>query len=171
MAEPITLDEARINARVTSTRENDLINGWIVTGREWVEEYTGHTLVPREIRDSFDHFGTLKLSGWPIADDASIVITYLSGGTEEPLSGYRLAIGRRPALLVPGVASWRRGLCTSDAVWATYTAGYPTPAQVPAKMKSAILLIVKGLYDDRVLTPEVEAAAKALCRHYRLRRV
>ncbi len=36
-----------------------------------------------------------------------------------------------------------------------------------AEMKTAILMIVKGLYDDRLISEVVEDAATVLCRAYR----
>ncbi len=48
MTEPVTLELAKLNARVDGNAEDALIEGWIVTGRRWVESYTGHILVARD---------------------------------------------------------------------------------------------------------------------------
>jgi hypothetical protein len=42
-----------LNARVDGSSEDALIAGWIVTGRRWVEKYTGQVLVAREVPDQF----------------------------------------------------------------------------------------------------------------------
>jgi uncharacterized phiE125 gp8 family phage protein len=166
--EPTSLAAAKSQLRVDGTEEDGLIANLITAAREEVEAATGLILTLRATRDSFDRTGTLELSGWPIADDAAVTVTYLAdGGTMEPLLGYRLANGKRPAKLVPDGASgyWRLG---PDAILATYQAGYATPADVPFMLKAAILLLVSIEYERRAPTAEEGSRLESIYGRYRL---
>jgi uncharacterized phiE125 gp8 family phage protein len=170
--EPVTLAQAKLNARVESTREDDLIAGWIITGRRWVENYTGHVLVARDVEEQFTGFDRLQLRAWPIAADAVPFVTYADAAGEAiNVSTVSLNLSRRPARIMPWIGARWPSVASSTVVSVTVRAGYASPAEVPAEFVSAILLIVKGMYDDRRLTPDIIAAAKALCHEYRLRRV
>jgi uncharacterized phiE125 gp8 family phage protein len=175
MAEPITLAEAIANLRVDSSDEDALIEALIIAAREYVENYTGLLLVAREVRDSFDGRRPFELSGWPVADDATVAISYLDdGGTSQPLLGYRLSTGKRPARLLATSASGSGFAVGPDAVWATYMAGYPTPADVPQALKQAMLLLVGHWYGNREavnvgnITSELPFTVQALLAPYRL---
>ena len=53
MAEPVSVDTAKLHLRVTDTSEDTLIGGYITAAREWVENYTGQILVQREVVQPF----------------------------------------------------------------------------------------------------------------------
>jgi uncharacterized phiE125 gp8 family phage protein len=170
--EPVTLAMAKLNARVSGVSEDSLIADWIIAGRRWVENYTGHILVARDVSEQFTSFQRLQLRAWPIPANAVPVVTYTDAAGEivtVPAAGANLL--RRPAWAVPAVGGRWPPLGYRTTVTVTIAAGYSSPADVPADFKSAILLIVKGLYDERELTENVEAAARRFCRHYRIRRV
>jgi uncharacterized phiE125 gp8 family phage protein len=173
--EPVTLAEAKLNARVDSSDEDSLFEGWIAVGRRWVENYTGLILTRREVTQTFDAFGRLRLYAWPIDPDTPVTLTYLdANGIEQTVGsgGYRLSTSRRPAALSPVVgACWPSALAAPDAITATFEAGYADPADVPWELKAAILAISKGLWKDRMITPDVEQACKAVCFPYRLESV
>jgi uncharacterized phiE125 gp8 family phage protein len=170
--EPVTLAQAKLNARVESTREDGLIAGWIITGRRWVENYTGHILVARDVTEQFTGFSRLQLHAWPIATDAVPTVSYSdAAGSSVTVAAIGASLLRRPAWVVPAAGSRWPSIGYRTSVTVKIRAGYASPADVPAEFKSAILLIVKGLYDDRRLTPEIEASARLLCNEARRRRV
>jgi uncharacterized phiE125 gp8 family phage protein len=164
--EPVTLDEAKLAARIDSDDEDTLIASWITVGRRWVESYTGHVLVQRDVTERFDCFGKMRLRAWPVAPDAAVTLTYSDAtGAQQVFDGFRLDAVERPALLLPNLGT---GWPSSAGVTATFQAGYASPADVPAEMKAAIQIIVTGMLKHRVLTDEYERAAASLCQAYKV---
>lgn len=170
MTEPVSVATAKLNSRIDGDEEDALIASWIVTGRRWVENYTGHILVQRDVTERFDDFRRMRLRAWPIAPDADVLLTYTdTAGVSQIFADYRLDVGERPALLQPAFGvSWPFGSGGSRSVSATFRAGYATPEDVPAEMIAAILVIVDGLWKHRTLTDDHERAAASLCRSYQV---
>lgn len=180
--EPILLEDARKHLRLQfdndasyDDSQDALIGGLIVAAREWVENFTGLALVEREVTDAFDRFGILELSGWPLASDGTIALTYLDGnGVAQTQSGYRLLNGKRPARLLPTIGeSWPSAYYCHASVTATYTAGV-WEAGVPQSLKQAMLLLIGGWFSVRETAVvgatilDVPFAVDALARPYRL---
>jgi len=172
MPEPIDRDEAKRHCRVLHDDENDLIDGLIVAAREWVENFTGHTLVQREVTQRLSCFRHPRLFAWPIADDATVTATYVdSDGATQPLTGARLIFGNGWAELATAFGSaWPTSYGPATV---SVEAGYATADDVPQSMKQAILLLVGHWYanreavSDKAMT-EVPFAVEALCQPYRM---
>lgn len=170
MAEPVSLEEALAHVRVDSPDEDALIEALRSAAREHVEAFTGLTLTEREITDTFNCFGYAELSGWPIAADATVALEYVDGnGVTQTQAGYRLLAGKRPARLMPSFGeSWPAVHYQGHAVTATYTAGYPTPEDVPQSLKQAILGWLQIFYERRAPTDDERRALDSLCWPHRL---
>jgi uncharacterized phiE125 gp8 family phage protein len=174
MAEPVTLEEAKVHIRVTADDEDDLITALIIAARQWVEMFTGLILVEREVFDAFDSFDCMALSGWPIASDATLVVGYVDGaGDTQAADDWWLKTGRRPARVSSTVgATWPTPYEGSEVVTVTYTAGYATPADVPQALKQAMLLLIGHWYSRRetvvvgATVAEVPLAVSSLVRPY-----
>lgn len=172
MPEPIDRDEAKRHCRVLHDDENDLIDGLIVAAREWVENFTGHILVQREVTQQLSCFRHPRLFAWPIADDATVTATYVdSDGATQPITGARLIFGNGWAELATAFGStWPTSYGPATV---TVEAGYATADDVPQSMKQAILLLVGHWFanresvSDKAMT-EVPMAVDALCRPYRM---
>ncbi|QQN73949.1 phage head-tail connector protein [Croceicoccus sp. YJ47] len=162
MALPVSLDEAKRQLRVIGDDENDTIADFIKDAAGWVEEYTGHLLEPREVRERFSSFERLQLRHWPISNET--VIVTVSGTV---LADARLLSAVRPARLLPAAdAAWPR-LNGGDVVEVTYIAGYSTPADVPRNFVRAMLVLIGGYDADREggeVFQAAEETAKRLCR-------
>lgn len=172
MPEPITLEEAKNHCRVLSADDDDLIASLIIAAREWVENYTGHILVLRDVTQRFSSFARPRLFAWPIADDATVTATYVdSDGATQPLTGARLIFGNGWAELATAFGStWPTSYGPATI---TVEAGYATADDVPQSMKQAILLLVGTYYAQResVSTAEMKEvphAVDSLLRPYRL---
>lgn len=166
MAEPVELDEAKAQLRIEHDDEDGQILGLISAGREWVENYTGLILAPREVTETFDALCSYQqLDAWPIDTDGTVTITYLdAAGTEQSLAGSRLMASRRPARISAAIgSSWPATYKAGEAISVTFTAGYPTPDDVPWALKQAILLHIQAMYDQGALGSAEEAALKSLC--------
>ncbi|MES2173851.1 MAG: head-tail connector protein [Pseudomonadota bacterium] len=172
MAEPVTLPQAKAHCRVLSDDEDGLIAALITAAREWVENFTGHILVQREVTQRLSCFRYPRLFAWPIADDATITATYVdSDGATQTLTGARLIFGNGWTELAAAFGStWPTSYGPATV---TVEAGYPTAADVPQSMKQAILLLVAHWFanreavSDKTMT-EVPMAVEALCRPYRM---
>lgn len=172
MPEPVTLAEARAHCRVLSTDEDDLITALIIAAREWVENFTGHILVQREVTQRLSCFKRPRLFAWPIADDATVTATYVdSDGATQALNGARLIFGNGWAELATAFGSaWPTSYGPATV---TVEAGYATAEDVPQSMKQAILLLVAAWFANREAVSDkamVEApfAVEALCQPYRM---
>lgn len=172
MPEPITRDEAKLHCRVLHDDENDLIDGLIVAAREWVENYTGHILVQREVTQRLSCFNWPRLYAWPIAEDATVAATYVdSDGATQAIDGARLIFGNGWAELATAFGSaWP---ISYGPATVTVEAGYATADDVPQSMKQAILLLVAAWFANREAVSEkamteVPFAVEALCQPYRM---
>ena len=78
-----------------------------------------------------------------VAPDATVLISYTdTAGVPQTLTGYRLDVGDRPALLQPALgSSWPFAAGGAGSVSVTLQAGY-AEGEVPAEMVAAILAIV-----------------------------
>lgn len=174
MTEPVTLEQAKLHLRVDADDEDTLIGALIVAAREWVENYTGLLLVQRPVTVNFGAFcGRMELNVWPIATAPGLAVTYTdAAGATQTVAGARVRGAARPAAIVPAFgAVWPSA--SSDPVTVTITAGYADPADVPASLVAAMLLIVGNLYASREsdvvgMTYASTGAVESLCRPYRM---
>jgi uncharacterized phiE125 gp8 family phage protein len=172
MDEPITTEEAKLHLRVDFSTDDSVIDGYIAAARDWVEGETGVALVVQEVAQRLSSFcGTVRLSGWPIIADAPITITYLDrSGTSQSITDAVIAGTTRPATLLPAVGTqWP---LYANAILATYTVGYADPADIPAGLKQAMLVMLTAFYEDREggdLFASCENAARSLCRRHKRR--
>lgn len=170
MAEPVTLEQAKAHCRVLHDDEDNLINALIIAAREWVEHFTGHILVKREIVQRLN-WSAPRLFAWPIADDAEPSVSYLdSDGAPQTLADARLIFGNSYAQIAPAFgANWPTAY---GPVTVTVEAGYGSPEDVPQSLKQAMLLLIGHYYVNRQAvsdktTSEVPMAVEALCMPYR----
>lgn len=198
--EQITLAEAKLHCRVdsypdltnqTANAEDALITELIVAAREWCENDIGRALVPQTFE--FTTSAWPYSSGWgggtevllpmsPISSVSSVV--YLDvAGTPVTLadSAYTLNNWSEPGWLysVAGTA-WPTAMSAPNAITIRYLAGYTLPNGSPADMplpksiKSAMLLIVGHLFENREQSTELKLmnlplAAESLLDRWRLR--
>lgn len=172
MTEPVSLEEAKAQLRITDdASEDDLITALIVAAREHVEGYTGLVLAQRQIIQTLGSFGgRIDLHAWPIISVDSIEYRDASGTAQEiATDGWYLATGRRPARLSPAIGTiWPTTSLLPDAVTITMTAGYAEAAAVPQSIKQAMLLLVQIDYERRPATEDEERAIETKLGPHRL---
>jgi uncharacterized phiE125 gp8 family phage protein len=173
MAEPITLTELKVHLDIQRDDQDAMLTGFIAAAREWVENATGLILAPRAVTQAFNGFGTLVLHAWPIAALPELEVKYTdAGGITQTVTDARLALGRRPATVLPAFgAAWPTH--SGEEVIVSVAAGYVSPDDVPAALKAAMLLICGSLYmhrEDAVVgvsyTPT--RTVEMLCAPYRM---
>ena len=143
-APPIMLAEVKAHARVSHDDEDLLLQHYIDAATAWLDGpagILGRCLVTQTWRAEFNAVtGPIRL---PFPDTVidSAVFTDAEGG--ELIHAFELQ-DQRP-LLRPIT-----GLGRSAAI--TFTAGYGAPAEVPAAIRQAMLLLVTQWYEHRQVT-------------------
>ncbi len=169
--EPVTLAEAKAQCKVLDDSKDGEIAGYIVSAREYVENYTGHILVRRTITEQRDSFGNfLELRWRPIASIDEIGYTD-SGGAAATYAGFVPTAARYPARVYPATNDWWPTLGTNGEVTVAYTAGY-AEGEVPAALTQAMLLLIAQWHTNAEASlaeqiKEAPFAVTALCDQYR----
>jgi len=175
-AEPLTLAETKLHLRVDHDTDDSLITALIATAREWVESYTGKSLVEqtRQITLSSWPYAPLRLHGGPVQEISSV--KYLDKtGTEQTVAEtvYWLTPGGEISLDY-GQTWPSEQLRGPDGIAITYVSGYPAletetevpvedgeegetetvtiedPAgNIPRQFKQAMLLLIGAWYELR----------------------
>ena len=156
-AEPVSLAEAKLHLHVDIDDEDTLISALIQAAREYVENHTGRSFVERTYRADIPYFADCtRLPHKPIIAVSSV--QYYTAASPQVLTtldalNYSLT---RDLLVRSNVGVWPAVYPRPDAVQITYTAGYPSTASpidaasdVPAAIKSAILLTIGDLFENR----------------------
>jgi len=158
VVEPVTLSEAKAHCRVDASADDALIQGYITTAREWVEDYIDRALVTQQLVMKLDAFpAEIELPRPPMIASGTataVTITYVTGdaGGTATLSGASYRVDRDAT---PGVirnlygGSWPSHLLDQNSVTVTWWAGYGDTTSVPQRVKSAILMCVHELYEKR----------------------
>lgn len=154
---PVTLAEAKAYLRVDSDDENALIRSLIAAGTTMAEAYAVRQFITGTYTlkcDDFpDLFGPIVLPRTPFQSLTSIQYVG-TGGTVTTLStdyyetnsdDVSAKVVLKPNQEWPEVQSEKY-----EAVTVTYVAGYgDTPADVPETARTAVLLLVGHLYENR----------------------
>lgn len=179
-AEPmLTLDDAKAHLRVDHSDEDELITGLIAAAEAHLDGYggtLGRALITQTWAVEFQAFRTrLDL---PLAPLQSATIQYYdSTNTLQTLSSSIYAVlsdGLGPYVTLKYNQQWPQTYTRDDAVKVTWVAGYGATAEsVPAAIRSAILMLVAHLYDNRSAvnvgnsTTELPLAVTALLAPFR----
>lgn len=140
-----------------TTYDDDLLTAIITASREYVEDITRRFLLTQ----TWDYY----INGWPTANyiklpggnlqsvtsvkwkDTDGTETTLTATTDYLVEPNGEGIGR---IVLPYGETWPSGtLYPSNPITIRYVAGWTTAALVPAKIRSAILLICADLYVNR----------------------
>lgn len=174
-SEPVSLDEAKLHARIDTTEEDAAVTAMIVSAREMVERATGRCLVTQTWTLTLDRWPgnrdewwdgvregpiTILDSAWvelrktPIGaitsvvtkDEADVATTWDSANYYlERQPNGFGRLVRKRGQVWPIVVSR-----TAGAIQITFTAGYGANASdVPAALRQAIKLLVAHWYQNR----------------------
>lgn len=154
-AEPVTLAEAKAQARVDHADEDALIAGLIAAATQHLDGWEGtlgRALVTQTWAARYPGFGcVLRLPLRPVQSVTSVVYRDATGAEETLDAGlYRLQADELGAY-VERVAEtvWPETAARSDAVTVTFVAGYGDPADVPRPIRQAMLMLIEHWYDNR----------------------
>lgn len=174
--EPITLAEAKLQARISDDASNALLRSYIQTARQTAEDTLGYGLYTQTWKLVLSAFAEviplpmalqLQNDGGASPSTAIVVTYYDPNGSLQTLSSsyYLVDTTRRPAGITrapsyawPSVQADR----LTGPVMITYVVGWTTVAAIPERIKQGIRSYVTYLDLDRDgLEPNAKAAREA----------
>lgn len=159
--EPVTIAEAAQHLRLLGSPiyEVDKLTMCLQAAREWVENATGVLLVQREVTAYAPIFADyLVLPHRPVQSITSVKYYDEDNALQTASTAlYGLHANIDSVYRVDG-QDWPDTFTRPDAVQVTYQAGYASgspvnyQANIPAALKSAVLLITAELFEQREVT-------------------
>lgn len=156
----LTLAEAKkyLRYEAADTSNDDALNLIIDAGQRYIENYTGHILVQRQVTETLTTFPVARITGqvpyhdlrWKPYVADTLAVTYLDAVYEsaefEDVTIYNHAGATR---VIP-TSSWPGAFI---GVTLTYSAGYATAAAVPDDLMLA-LAVFASMTDEERSAPE-----------------
>jgi len=183
--EPVSATEVKKHLRLVTTTaeatayttEDDLLNRLITAARTQAEQETGRKFITQTMTMYLDRWPDERFIKVPYPTLQSAVVTYrLSDDDDydETLTTADVDIVSEPGRIVlqPN-ESWPSGtLYTDNPIKITFVCGYGLAVAVPENIKSAILLKLSDLYENRgevvigVSVNRISDAVDSLLRQY-----
>ena len=187
ITEPVTLTEVKIQLGLATTtagaaaytNQDDLLNRIITAARIQAEQETGRAFMTQTRTRYLDAWPDESFIRLPYPTLQSAVVTYRltdDDDYDETLSTVDTDIASEPGRVVlqPN-ESWPSGtLYTDRPIKIVFVCGYGLAADVPEGIKSAILLKISDLYENRgevvigVSVNRINDAVDSLLRQYRI---
>jgi uncharacterized phiE125 gp8 family phage protein len=177
MATLVTLETVKQHLRKGSdTSEDTVIGAYRTAAIAYVEKFTGHILIQREVTDSFAEWGdflTLRHQPITVGDPTpTLTVTYHDAEGDETEYASRVIRDQRyPWTIHAPYGDEFPVLADNGTITVTYTAGYDA-GEVPDELNAAVLLLCGHWYSNRaaVAEPPVQElplAVVSLCRPFR----
>ena len=152
--EPITVAEVMASLDIQRDDQEDMLTRLIQTAREWAEEQTNRQFISATWQFSLDRFpcGPILLPKCPVQTVSSVTYMNAAGASTTFSSGsYQVVVDSEPAEIHVGYGlAWPATQDIPRAVVVEYIAGYGAAAtDVPARVKSLLMLLVGGMYEFR----------------------
>lgn len=170
---PVTLDEAKLHARISGSDEDSEIQNLIAAATAYVQEYQWSQLISATHVMRLDRFPCGKaIELWPNPVQSVTSVQYVdtSGNTQTlaASTNYTADVYSKPARIVPAYTlPWPATRCYINDVTVTYVTGWgASGASVPITTRQAILLLVGHWFRNREATGtaagDISFAVKAL---------
>lgn len=159
--EPVALDEAKTHLRVTSSDEDALIAGLIQAAREWCEGFTERAFITQSWRADYRYWNDpIRIPRPPLISLTSVEYYDLSN-TLQTLSSSEYTVTGISSIgwgnIRPTISAvWPPVYPRDDAVQVSFQAGYGSASAVPSSLKSAMLLVIGHLYENRETTTPLQ---------------
>jgi uncharacterized phiE125 gp8 family phage protein len=169
--EPVSLADVYLQAEIIDNAHDSMLLMLISAARQYVESYTGRSLITQKWRLILDSFPGLQSGGYVEYGQAysmpanaillergnvqsvdSITYVAMDGTTQTaPSSGYVSDLSGCPARVAPKFGQiWPIPIPQIGAVTVDYTAGYgPAATDVPEGIRNWILMRVATLFANR----------------------
>lgn len=146
---PVTLTEAKSQARVDGTDSDAALNGMIAAATNFVEDYTGQALFPQTWALYLDSFSpSIQIPKNPVLSVTSVQYYDVSNvlQTIDP-ANYAVDLISKPQWIVPVTGYvWPLTPSGVNNVIITFVAGLST---IPSSVHHALLLLISSWFDDR----------------------
>lgn len=159
-AMPVTLAEAKLDARIDGSDEDTLLTGLIAAATAEAEDLAGRSFVTRTLELALDEWPADGLIRLPLPPAASVVSVkhYDGAGTLQTVAGsnYVAVLDVTPGIVAPAAGcTWPSDLRVFSPIRVQYTAGYGLAAAVPEIYKRLIRALVMIDYEHRErMTPD-----------------
>ncbi|WP_067341261.1 head-tail connector protein [Stappia indica] len=162
--EPVTLEEARAQLRVTTSEEDALLGRLIAAARGQIELATRRALITQGWRLYLDAWPPGRVVRLPVAPVASVEAVAVYDGDGLPVAldpgDYRLEAATSPPRLKVAAGA-PAGLKGFNGIEIDFTAGYGAETDaVPGPLRQAVLLLVAHWFEHR--EPGLDPAALGL---------
>jgi len=175
--EPVSLADLKLQLRIDGTDEDVLLETYIASARELIEEFTGLAFIAQEWRLTLDHWPAGREPWWDGVQQGAIGDLFQRGRAADvllpryPLSQideirvfgldgspavvnvadtFIVDTAQRPGRLVLKFgATWPIVLENATGIEIEYTAGYATAGIVPAPMRLAVMQMAAYMYEHR----------------------
>lgn len=166
--EPVSLAEAKLQARVDVATDDALITALITAARELVEKTTWRALITQRwdfYLDAWPEGDEIVLPKPPLKSVVTLEYTSEAGATVAvPAADYAVDVATEPGRIVlKSGAAWPGGtLARLNPIHVRFECGYGAAAAVPEAYKLAIKLLVASWYENREAVTFGSAAAQEL---------
>ena len=155
--EPVSLGEAKVQARVDTEADDAYIQALIAVARQYVEDILDITLLSTVWEASYDLFPVWAIVlPRPMLQTANITVTYRLGdgatSTKSSAAGdFRVDTRTVPGRIYPHWSdTWPAVRGDENSVVVNYTAGFgPDGSSVPPLYKHLMMVLVAHWYDTR----------------------
>lgn len=172
----LSLDDLRDHCRVDGVEHDDALTRAGAAAEAMLdgpEGMLGRALVTQTWMDAADGFDGFRLSLAPVQSITEVAYTDADGADQVLATGWRLVeTGAGASLALEDGETWPAVASRPDAVRVTYSAGYGAPADIPAAIQAAALLLAGHLFEHRAAVQsqqahEVPITVNALLGRYR----
>lgn len=153
--EPVTLAEAKAHMRIDSSTDDTYINTLITASREYCETYQNRVYCTQTWEVALDEFnmdGIIELHKSPLQSVTSLKY-YDADDTEytfDPSNYYVDTYATKGAISLNYWDAFPTNILRpKNSVIVRYVAGHGVAANVPTKVKQAILLLITHWYENR----------------------
>lgn len=177
---PVTLAEAKLHLRVTSSEQDSLITNLIGAATKHCQQITDHTFMRETWEKTLDKFpaGAIELPKPPIYQVDSIKFIDVDN-IEQTLNPahYIVDTANYPGWVQPRYGyTWPDTYPEINAVRVRFTCGYADADVVPEDIKQSMLLLIAHWYENREATTnamsnQIEFAVSALLSPYKMWRI
>jgi len=158
--EPVSLAELKTFSRITTSAEDDLLTGFIVSARMAAEEYTGRAFIEQTIKALMDFWpgDVIDLPRPPLISITKVfTLDEDDAETEYSSSSYYCIPSAQPGKLIikQSVSEPENTSRDYSGFGIRYKAGYGTvSSDVPEIIRDGIKLWAAAIYSTRVVDPK-----------------
>jgi len=154
--EPVTLQEVKDHLRIVIADDDTILAFTIQSAREHVEDMISRALITQTWELVLNRFPSIIDLPYPPLQTVASIVYIDSDGLQQTLdpSVYAVDTKNTPGRVRPAYdQSWPATRKDINTVTITYTAGYGNATtDVPGPIRSALLLLIGHLYENREAT-------------------